>query len=250
MNSVSRGDNEKQAGIRDRLASIAASPAGDSYVSVLKTKIRPGMTILDIGCGTGHIIEYLAHNHPEATFCGLDISPAMVERAKGRSKKYENISIILGDGLNLPFNNGAFDIVATRLAEYAPAEAYRVLKKLGLFIECGLGPQSDKEIREFFPTRIVKENFSLPHDPDKWYDEITAPIAETGFTVDVMTDRKQYDYYHGVAGIMDLIEMVPLVENFDRRADSPIVEELVKKYGTSRGVRITWHYYIVQARRT
>lgn len=247
---MDRGDTEKQASIRDRLTGTSGSPARDIYLSSINAKVRPGINLLDIGCGTGHIIARLASFHQQAFFCGLDISPAMVTRAQARSRKYGNVSVLEGDGLNLPFADGSFDIVATRLAEFAPAEAYRVLRPGGLFFECGLGPEADKEIREFFPNRIVQENFCLPKHPSRWHDETAAPVEQTGFALDEVTDHKQYDYYQGSDGIMDLIEMVPLVENFDREADLPTVEKLVEKYNTPSGVRITWHYYIIHAHRT
>jgi SAM-dependent methyltransferase len=250
MKPMDRGDTEKQASIRDRLTSATKSLADDAYLSSINAKIKPGMTLLDIGCGTGHIIAQLAPLRRSTFFCGLDISPAMVKRAQGHTKTYENVSIILGDGLDLPIADGAFDIVATRLAEYAPAEAYRVLRKGGLFFECGLGPESDKEIREFFPNRIIEENFCLPKHPNRWHDEIAAPVEETGFAIDEVTEHKQYSFYDGIDGVMDLIEMVPLVENFNRGTDRPIVEKLIEKHNTTSGVRITWHYYIIHARRT
>ncbi len=246
---MNRGDTEKQASIRERLTSVSASPTEDVYRSTINAKIRPGMTMLDIGCGTGHIIAQIAPVQHSTFFFGVDISPAMTRRAQGRTKKYENVSIILGDGLNLPFDGSVFDIVATRLAEFAPAEAYRVLRKGGLFFECGLGPESDKEIREFFPDRIILENFCLPKDPDRWHDEIAAPVEQTGFAIDEVTEHKQYDFYDGIDGVMDLIEMVPLVENFNRDTDRLTMEKLAEKHGTPRGVRITWHYYIIHAHR-
>ncbi|UCC12903.1 MAG: class I SAM-dependent methyltransferase [candidate division WOR-3 bacterium] len=247
---MDRGDTEKQARIRDRLTSRTTSSTEDIYFSIIKAKIRPVTTLLDIGCGTGHIIVQLAPLQQRTFLCGLDISPAMVRIARVRTKEYGNVSILEADGLNLPFADGSFDIVATRLAEFAPAEAYRVLRPCGLFFECGLGPESDKEIREFFSNRIIEENFCLPKHPNRWHDEIAAPVEQTGFAIDEATDHKQYDYYDGIDGVMDLIEMVPLVENFDRDIDRPIVEKLVEKYNTPRGVRITWHYYIIQAHRT
>ena len=250
MKDMNRGDTEKQARIRDCLTSSTDAPQEDRYVSAINAKIQSGMTVIDIGCGTGHVIAQLATLQPGAFLFGLDISPAMVNRAQGHTKNCENVSIILGDGLNLPFGDGVFSIVATRLAEYAPAEAYRVLGKGGLFFECGLGPESDKEIREFFSNRIIEENFCLPKYLNRWHDEITAPVEQTGFVIDEVTEHKQYDFYDDVNGVMDLIEMVPLVENFDRDMDRSTVEKLAEKYGTARGVRVTWHYYIIHAHRT
>lgn len=250
MKPMDRGDTEKQARIRDRLTDTTKSIASDAYLSSINAKIKPGMTLLDIGCGTGHIIAQLASSHRGVFFCGLDISPAMVNRARYHTRNYGTVSVLEADGLNLPFTDRAFDIVTTRLAAFAPAEVYRVLRPGGSFFECGLGPESDKEIREFFPTRIIKENFFLPQHPDRWRDEICIPDQQTGFAVDEITDHKQYNYYQGVDGIMDLIEMVPLVDNFDRITDRPTVERLVEKHDTTSGVRITWHYYIIHARRT
>lgn len=250
MKPTDRGDTEKQARIRDRLTETTKSLTDDAYLSFINAQIKPGMTLLDIGCGTGHIIAQLASLQRSTYFCGLDISPAMVKRARYHTREYGTVSVLEGDGLNLPFTDRAFNIVTTRLAAFTPAEVYRVLRPGGFFFECGLGPESDKEIREFFPTRIIKENFFLPQHPDKWRDEICVPVQQTGFAVDKVTGHKQYDYYQGVDGVMDLIEMVPLVDNFDRITDRPIVEKLIEKHDTTSGVRITWHYYIIHARRT
>jgi hypothetical protein len=48
---------------------------------------------------------------------------------------------------------------------------------------------------------------------------------------------------------MDLIEMVPLVKNFERKTDRQIIRRLVKKYGTERGIQTTWHYFILKAKK-
>jgi len=46
---------------------------------------------------------------------------------------------------------------------------------------------------------------------------------------------------------MDLIEMVPLVRKFDRKKDREKIKELAEKYGSKKGVKITWHYYVLMA---
>ena len=48
---------------------------------------------------------------------------------------------------------------------------------------------------------------------------------------------------------MDLIEMIPLVRRFDRQKDRERIRELAERYGSEKGVRITWHYYILLARK-
>lgn len=44
--------------------------------------IRPGETVLEIGCGTGRNLIILAKKHPDTLFFGLDASGAMLETAR------------------------------------------------------------------------------------------------------------------------------------------------------------------------
>ena len=43
--------------------------------------------------------------------------------------------------------------------------------------------------------------------------------------------------------------MVPFLKEFDREKDSEEVNEFVKKYREKEGIGITWHYYILKARK-
>lgn len=58
------------------------------------------------------------------------------------------------------------------------------------------------------------------------------------------------DYYEDENELMNLIEMVPLVKEFDRIKDRRTVRELTENYEESKGIRISWHYYVVVARKT
>jgi hypothetical protein len=57
-----------------------------------------------------------------------------------------------------------------------------------------LGPDADKEIKEFFPERIEKENFFLPKDLKEWKQEVCEDIMEAGFTVSDIDDYKEAIY--------------------------------------------------------
>jgi len=46
--------------------------------------IAPGDAVVEIGCGTGRNLLALARRHPHATFCGLDISRQMLQKATTR----------------------------------------------------------------------------------------------------------------------------------------------------------------------
>jgi ubiquinone/menaquinone biosynthesis C-methylase UbiE len=245
---ISKGDTEKQAALRDNL--IKKSKAGRStYVSRILSFLKPDMTLLDVGCGTGHIIQELATDRKPSELVGLDVSKAMLKVAKPNCSKFDNVGLVVAHGLKLPFPDQAFDIIITRLAEYSPGEAYRVLKEGGLFFEYSLGPQADKEIQEFFPERIEKESFFFPKNPRKWKKEVSDPIEKTGFIISDVQDFTENDYYESADELMDVIEMVPLVKDLDRKKDRKLVKRLAEKYRKKRGIKITWHYYILVARR-
>lgn len=61
-------------------------------------------TVLDVGGGTGYLAKRLVPLAREVHL--LDLSPAMVEKARGSAVKTE-----VGDALDMPYGTGAFDVV-------------------------------------------------------------------------------------------------------------------------------------------
>jgi SAM-dependent methyltransferase len=77
------------------------------------TGIEPSTRVLDLGCGIGGPARYLA-----ATFgckvTGVDLSPGFIDAADyltARCGLSDGVTFQTGDALQLPFEDGAFDIV-------------------------------------------------------------------------------------------------------------------------------------------
>lgn len=244
-----RGDTRKQAVLRDHMIKKRTEATRSPYISRILSVLKPKMKLIDIGCGTAHIIQELASVAKRLEIVGLDLSRAMIDIAKENLAGFHNVVLLVGDGLTLPFPDQAFDVVITRLAVYAPEEAYRILKKGGFFLEFGLGPDADREILEFFPERIDTESFFFPCNPEEWKQEISQPIERAGFTVTGVYEYKENDYYGSLDELIDLIELVPLVNDFNREKDRIQVAKLARKYGEEGGIKITWHYCITVAMR-
>jgi ubiquinone/menaquinone biosynthesis C-methylase UbiE len=97
---------------------------------------RKGMTVLDIGCGTGsHLSLY---QKAGCKSFGIDLSPAMLSVARQKLD-----ALTLGDASRAPFSDESFDLVTASLVFHEmPAalrspvlrEAKRVLKKEGQFL--------------------------------------------------------------------------------------------------------------------
>jgi SAM-dependent methyltransferase len=76
----------------------------------------PDDTVLDVACGAGHVVCAFARTVRHAT--GLDLTPAMLERARAlqAERGLSNVSWELGDVLPLPFGAAAFTLVTARYA--------------------------------------------------------------------------------------------------------------------------------------
>jgi ubiquinone/menaquinone biosynthesis C-methylase UbiE len=243
------GDTERQAFLREKSIKQAKEQKKSPYATKILSVLKPGMRLLDIGCGTGHIIQRLVSSCAEAFHIGLDISPAMIEIAERDNLSSPNVGFTLGDGMQLPFSDCSFDIVINRLAEHSVHEVYRVVREGGYFLEYGLGPAADKEIKEFFPDRIEVGSFCIPGVMEKWKEEVCQEVVEAGFTVGNVEDYREETHFRNVEELMDTIEMVPLVKDFDRDKDREIVNALAEKYAAETGITTTWHYYVLEARK-
>lgn len=156
-----KGDTERQAFLRDKSIKEAEDEAS-IYITRILSVLTPKSKLVDVGCGTAHIIERLAKRCENALFVGLDVSQAMINLAKNNTQGLTNVQLVQGDGLELPFQSSEFDVAINRLADYSPREVHRILKRGGYFFEYGLGPDADREIKEFFPDRYEEENFFYP----------------------------------------------------------------------------------------
>jgi SAM-dependent methyltransferase len=243
-----RGDTERQAILRDRMIRRRDVAKKDFFVSRIETILEPGMKVCDIGCGTGHVIQELAEQNENCYFIGVDISKAMIDIGARNTAELPNADVLEGDGFDVPFPDESFDIVVTRLAPYSPQEAFRVLKRTGHFMAYGLGPNANKEVRESFPNRIDQNSYFFPRDPESWKEEVSEEVREAGFNILEVEDHTEVTF-QSEEELIDLIEMVPLVEGFDREKDWKMIQRLRKQYGEGRGIQNTWHYCITTAKK-
>jgi SAM-dependent methyltransferase len=65
--------------------------------------------VLDVGCGTGRLLDALARRRPDATLTGVDLHPRMVDIARERLRGTDRATVVQGDALDL---DGSYDAVA------------------------------------------------------------------------------------------------------------------------------------------
>lgn len=85
------------------------------YLGKHAENIKP-QSILDLGCGTGQITEAVCQHYLEANVISLDFSHNMLIQTESRlSSNGLNASAICADAEQLPFQDGAFDLIVSSL---------------------------------------------------------------------------------------------------------------------------------------
>lgn len=127
-------DRVKKLIVKIKGPTSANSPAGDTYygesarnydekrekqeywhaeqkiVEELLSKMPRGTSVLDMPFGTGRFAEFCLNRG--LAISGLDSSNEMIDQAKAKLKKREErVEIQKGSALNLPYEDGSFDLV-------------------------------------------------------------------------------------------------------------------------------------------
>ena len=90
---------------------IMQSPLLDEIEGILTNYNLESGNCLDIGCGTGVMIEQLAQRFPKINFTGIDPAITSLELARKRCRSCENISFEQSTIEALENNNKKFDVV-------------------------------------------------------------------------------------------------------------------------------------------
>ncbi|WP_299675292.1 class I SAM-dependent methyltransferase [uncultured Roseobacter sp.] len=80
-----------------------------------RAQLRPGDSVLDIGCGTGASTLHAADQVGEAgQVLGVDISPTMLRLAKSRMAGRDHVAFAEADAAHFAFEHGRFDHLISR----------------------------------------------------------------------------------------------------------------------------------------
>ncbi len=100
-----------------------------------------GARVLEVGCGPGRLSILLARRHG-LDVTGLDLDPAMVERARAntaRSARHDGRepSFLVGDVASLAFPDQSFDLVVSTLSMHHWADPVAGLAEIGRVLRPG-----------------------------------------------------------------------------------------------------------------
>lgn len=96
----------------DRIIAPAVAVMMESMAREWADALSDASTVLDVGCGGGQILSYLAEQYSTPTFQGIDLSADQVKRANRRLQKFASrVRVQQGSALALPFADASFDVV-------------------------------------------------------------------------------------------------------------------------------------------
>lgn len=83
----------------------------------LVRQLPPGAELLDVGTGPGRLLVEVARRRPDVRVTGVDLAPDMVEIARGHLAEFgERATALVADVRELPFPDGAFDVIVSTLS--------------------------------------------------------------------------------------------------------------------------------------
>lgn len=147
-----------------------------------------GKELLEVGCGRGGGVSYMARYKSPALVTGLDLSNTQVKFCIDRHP-LENVKFVQGSALQLPFDDGSFDAVINvesshcypSLADFF-GEVFRVLKPGAKFYYADFIPQgsseSDPRITQVIESKLQEAGFDLLK-VDQITDEVINALEHT-----------------------------------------------------------------------
>ena len=113
----------KPGGLRAVWAEGQFPPGLDSFLLSSLPRLKPGLRVCDLGCGTGLLSLLLLQRQPELRVTGLDIQPEAVRLAglaAGENGLEDRLRFCLGDLREPVLPAGAYDLVICNPPYYPP----------------------------------------------------------------------------------------------------------------------------------
>jgi len=138
------------------------------------TDIRPGSTVLDLGCGTGTMTVWLKQRYPDVSVIGLDADASILEMARAKARcATVDVSFLEANATAIPLPDGTVQCVVSSLFFHhletdqncdVLSEIVRVLAANGELHISDWGRPSNALMRGLFLAVQLLDGFSTTRD--------------------------------------------------------------------------------------
>jgi SAM-dependent methyltransferase len=152
------------------------APVPWSYAQIVGEALPDSRALLDMGTGGGEFLSGLRPLPPRT--CATEGYAPNVPIARARLEPLGITVADVGESGQLPFEDGAFDLVINRHESYDPGEVRRVLQPGGRFNTQQVGGDDEREIN------ALLEAPNPTHEYGFWTLDYARPsLAATGFRI-------------------------------------------------------------------
>ena len=204
--------------------------------------------VLDEGCGSGVFTLKIAKRANRVR--GIDTSTTALGLANRNLKRsrLSNADFRLADVRHLPFPDNSFDVVYSRRGPgtdtlHNLAEAYRVLKQNGVFMEVTIGERDKQNLARIFgrgQMLYVKRQVSTTKKQ---------MLEKAGFTQVATRDYLATEVFKGLPDLLVRLQSAPIIPTFDPRRDRALLDRVVKECKTDRGIETPVHRVVLIGRK-
>jgi ubiquinone/menaquinone biosynthesis C-methylase UbiE len=164
---------------------------------IAQADLVDGLSVLEIGCGTGNVTVHAKRLHPATELVGLDPDPQALIRAQRKAVGLSAIRFERGYAQNLPFADGEFDRVLSSMMLHhldgetkaaTAAEVFRVLRPGGTLHVLDVGGHMTAA-DGFAARRMLRST----HAVGNLGDALPRLLRDAGFDCDeVATQRNRF----------------------------------------------------------
>ncbi|MBI4953710.1 MAG: methyltransferase domain-containing protein [Myxococcales bacterium] len=184
-----------------------------------------GKSVLEVGCGTGLLLERMRDFAGEAR--GIDLSPGMLERARSRG-----LDVVEGSATSLPFPDASFDVACSfkvlahvRDVRRAVGEMLRVVRPGGVVVAEFYNARSLRAlVKRLGPAGAVAHD----RDESEVYTRFDTPAEVAGLFAAAarIIDRRGVRIVTPAARALEL----PVVGSALRRAEQRLCDTVLARY--------------------
>lgn len=144
----------------------------DVLISAIPFKENKKIKVIDLGCGTGNITKALKERYPKAEVMCIDLAKNMIELAKAKLRKYNDIEYWCGDIRKFDYNKKYDAIISSLVLHHVDKKekrrfyrkVFNTLEKGGVFYSADLILASNKHLEGMYLGKwkaFMRRHFSL-----------------------------------------------------------------------------------------
>ncbi len=252
---VRRAFSEK-SGNYDDLAVVQQRVVRRFLDGILASGSEPS-AVLDVGAGTGRLLESLLVRFPSLFAVGLDMAHGMARSAARRLPAESDAALVCADGEHLPFRDCSFDtVVSTSTYQWlnpldsAFAEALRVLKPGGRFCFAMFGESTLFELKASYRQALLLHGSSAADRSHRFSSraETLEALGRAGFTECRVTSETEVERHRDVPALLRSLKGIGAGNAAPvqgkglggRTVTAAMIDQYEKNYGGDSGIPATY----------